>query len=136
VLTGLGLDTYDALHAIMEFDGGMVGSFSSCWVLPRSLPLVYQFRHEMVGSAGAMRVDLTDQMLHKATDRYEHPSTIGVSASGALTSPPALMFADFITALGSGGKMPCPLDEGLINVAAVAAIHESAETQRRVEVRV
>ena len=67
VLAARGLDTYDAIHAVIDFDGGMVGAFSSCWVLPESLPLPYQFRHEMVGSRGSMRADLTDQMLHLAT---------------------------------------------------------------------
>jgi len=136
VLAARGIDTYDAIHAVVEFDGGMVGSFSSCWVLPRSLPLVFQFRHEMVGTAGSVRADLTDQMLHKATDRYEHPSTLGVTMTGALTSPPAQMFADFVSALQGGGELPCPLEDGLVNVAAVAAIHESIETGGAVEVRV
>ena len=135
VLTARGIDTYDAIHAVIEFDGGMTGSFSSCWVLPRSIPLVFQFRHEMVGTAGSARADLTDQMLHLAGERYEHPSTIGVSMTGALTSPPAQMFADFLSALRGGGEMPCTLADALVNVAAVAAIHESIDTGRAVEVR-
>jgi len=136
VLSGQGIDTYDAIHAVIEFDGGMVGSFSSCWVLPESLPLVFQFRHEMVGRRGSARADLTDQMLHKATDRYEHPSTVGVTMTGAATSPPAQMFAAFVSALISGGPVPCPLEDGLVNVAAIAAVHESIQAGRRVEVQV
>jgi len=144
VLAARGIDTYDAIHAVIGFDGGMVGAFSSCWVLPESIPLVFQCRHEMVGVNGSARVDLTDQMLHLATagagagrpGRYEHPSTIGVTMGGAPTSPPALMFADFVAALRTGGPMPCPLGDGLANVAAIAAIHESIETGRPVEVAV
>ena len=135
VLAERGMDTWDALHAIVEFDGGMVGSFSSCWVLPESLPLAYQFRHEMVGTSGSVRADLTDQMLHKATGRYEHPSTVGVSSSGAMGSPPGQMLAEFIRCLLSGEDLPCPLADGLTNVAAIAAIHESAETGKPVEVK-
>ncbi len=132
ILSGKGLDTYDAIHAVIAFDGGMVGSFSSCWVLPESLPLIFQFRHEMVGTAGAMRADLTDQMLHKATAaRYEHPATLGAITAG----PPAQMFGAFIAALASGAEPPCPLADGLVNVAAVAAIHESIEAAAPVEVR-
>jgi len=135
VLAAQGIDTYDAIHAVIDFDGGMVGSFSSCWVLPESLPLIFQFRHEMVGSDGAMRADLTDQMLHKATGRYEHPSTIGVTMAGAAASPPARMFAEFVSALISGAALPCPMEDGLVNVAAVAAIHESIDSGRCVEVQ-
>ncbi|MFB3891973.1 MAG: Gfo/Idh/MocA family protein [Phycisphaerae bacterium] len=135
-LAGRGIDTYDAIHAVIEFDGGMVGSFNSCWILPRSLPLIFQFRHEMVGTKGSMRADLTDQMLHKAVDRYEHPSTIGVSMTGAMTSPPALMFCQFVEAMRTGAPSPCPLADGLVNVAAIAGVHESIATGRPVDVRV
>jgi len=137
VLTGMGLDTYDAIHATIDFDGGAAGTFNSCWVLPESLPLIFQFRHEMVGTKGSVRIDLTDQMLRKATAAgYEHPSTIGVTMTGALTSPPAMMFADFIAAIAGGEPVPCPLADGLLNVAAVAAIHESIESGEPVEVTV
>jgi len=143
VLNGRGLETYDGIHAVVRFDGGMVGSFSSCWVLPQSLPLIFQFRHEMVGTEGSARADLTDQMLHKATaargdlgGKYEHPSTIGVTMTGSLTSPPAQMFAQFVAGLISGEPLGCPLEDGLVNVAAIAAIHESIETTKAVEVRV
>ncbi len=142
VLSGLGLDTYDAIHAVIDFDGGMVGAFSSCWVLPESLPLAFQFRHEVVGTGGSMRVDLTDQMLHKATragddgpGRYEHPSTIGVTMGGAVASPPGQMFAEFISSLAGGRELPCGLDEGLLNVAAIEAVHTSIETGSPVEVQ-
>lgn len=135
VLAERGIDTYDAIHAVVRFDGGMVGSFSSCWVLPESLPLIFQFRHEMVGRSGSARADLTDQMLHKAARRYEHPSTIGVTMGGAATSPPALMFAEFVSAVRGDEPMPCPLEDGLLNVAAIAAVHESIESGLPVEVR-
>ena len=83
-----------------------------------------------------MRADLTDQMLHKATaGGFEHPSTIGVTMTGAATSPPAQMFAEFVAAVAAGSPVPCPLADGLLNVAAVAAIHESIESGSPVEVR-
>lgn len=135
VLSERGIDTYDAIHAVIEFDGGMAGSFSSCWILPESLPLMFQFRHEMVGRDGTVRADLTDQMLHKATARFEHPSTIGVTMAAAATSPPALMFGEFISALLTAGALPCPLEDALVNVAAIAAIHDSIGSGQVVEVR-
>jgi len=134
ILKRRGLDTYDSIHSVIEFDGGMVGSFSSCWVLPRSIPLIFQFRHEMVGTSGAMRADLTDQMLHKATDVYEHPSTIGVTMKGALASPPAQMFSQFIEDLSSPAAPARTLEDGLLNVAAITAIHRSIETGMAVEI--
>jgi len=133
VLKSRGIDTYDFIHAVIEFDGGMVGSFSSCWVLPKSIPLIFQFRHEMVGEAGSLRADFTDQMLHKATVAYEHPATIGVSMTGAPVSPPAQMLSHFVTEVLAGGPLPCGLDQGVLNVAAISAIHQSAESGKFVQ---
>jgi len=135
ILSERGIDTLDAIHAVIAFDGGMVGSFGSCWVLPESLPLVFQFRHEMVGRSGSARADLSDQMLHVAAERYEHPSTIGVTTTGAATSPPAQMLGEFARAVRSRGPAPCPLSDGVTNVAAIAAVHESIATGGPVEVR-
>jgi len=135
VLKAAGIDTYDSIHAVIEFDGGMVGSFSSCWVLPRSIPLIFQFRHEMVGTDGAMRADFTDQMLHKATATYEHPATIGVSMTGAPVSPPGQMLTQFVGDLLAGNELPCSLEEGLLNVAAISAIHQSIESGKVIEVK-
>ncbi len=136
VLAKLGAGDWDALHAVINFDGGMVGSFTSNFVQPRSLPMVYQFRQEYVGTAGAVRLDATDQALHKATDTYEHPSTIGVPVGGGapIASPPAQMLIAFIDALAAGRPVPCPIEDGLLNVAVLLAIHESAEQGRPVDV--
>ncbi|MHC4718550.1 MAG: Gfo/Idh/MocA family protein [Planctomycetota bacterium] len=138
VLAKLGAGTWDALHAVINFDGGMVGSFTSNFVQPKSLPLAYQFRQEYVGTAGAVRLDATDQALHKATDVYEHPSTIGVPVAGGapVTSPPAQMLIAFLDAVAAGEPVPCPIEDGLLNVAVLTAIHESAERGEVMEVRV
>jgi len=46
------------------------------------------------------------------------------------------MFAEFVRALADGRDPPCPLSDGLLNVAAIAAIHTSIQTHQAVEVRV
>jgi len=136
VLEALGAGTWDALHAVINFDGGMVGSFTSNFVQPRSLPLVYQFRQEYVGTAGAVRLDVTDQALHKATDTYQHPSTIGVPVGGGtpVSSPPAQMLIAFLDAVAAGEPVPCPIEDGLLNVAVLIAIHESARRGKPMDV--
>ena len=91
--------------------------------------------HEMVGTDGSMRADLTDQMLHKATATYEHPATIGVSMTGAPVSPPAQMLAQFVRDLLAGGKLTCSLEDGILNVATISAIHRSVESGTPVEVK-
>ena len=86
--------------------------------------------------ASAARADLTDRMLRLATERCEHPATIGVTVGGSLTSPLALMCAEFVRALADRRDPPCPPSDGLLSMAAIAAIHTGIQTHRAVEVRV
>ena len=67
VLTEMGIDTFDSITATVEFAGGMVGTFSSSWIYPESIPLIYDMRFEVLGSDGALEVDLRDQNIHKMT---------------------------------------------------------------------
>ncbi|HUX21684.1 MAG TPA: Gfo/Idh/MocA family oxidoreductase, partial [Spirochaetia bacterium] len=62
ILAKMGIDTYDSITSLLEFEDGVVGTFSSSWIYPESLPLVYDLRFEILGSAGAIEVDCRDQM--------------------------------------------------------------------------
>ena len=51
-LASLGVATDDVHIALLEFANGMVASLENSWVLPRDLPLVFDFRAEFVGEKG------------------------------------------------------------------------------------
>ncbi|MGE0242251.1 MAG: Gfo/Idh/MocA family protein, partial [Parvibaculaceae bacterium] len=56
-LAGQGVDTADVHLALLEFDNGVVASLENSWVLPRDLPLVFDFKAEIVGEKGSVQID-------------------------------------------------------------------------------
>ena len=59
VLKGKGIDTPDFYEAILEFRNGGVATVENCWILPDSLPTVIDFKCQVVGSEGAVYIDLS-----------------------------------------------------------------------------
>ena len=54
-LAAQGVDTADVHLALLEFDNGAVASLENSWVLPRDLPLIFDFKMEIVGEKGSAR---------------------------------------------------------------------------------
>lgn len=67
VLRSKGIDTPDFYQAILEFKGGGVATIENCWILPDSLPTIIDFKCELIGSYGAIYLDLSS---HGAIEEY------------------------------------------------------------------
>lgn len=65
VLKGKGLDTPDFYEAILEFENGGVATVENCWILPDSLPTVIDFKCQVIGSEGAMYIDLSSNGINQ-----------------------------------------------------------------------
>ncbi len=59
VLRDKGVDTPDFYEAILEFKNGGVATVENCWILPDSLPTVIDFKCQIIGSEGAVYMDLS-----------------------------------------------------------------------------
>ncbi len=125
VLTGMGIDTFDSITATVEFAGGMVGTFSSSWIYPESIPLIYDMRFEVLGSGGALEVDLRDQNIHKMTSRYSHPPTLGRDIYGKPVGFAAEMLNSFIDNVKDGTEPLVDLQDALNGVNIVDTIHRA-----------
>ena len=134
VLAGMGIETLDSISALLEFEDGGHADLSSCWTYPESLPLVYDFRMDLVGSKGAIQIDLRDQMIHKLTDRYSHPPTLGRPIHGKPVGFAAEMLYSFADAIRQDREPLVSLDEALYGVRVVDAIHRSVESGQVEEV--
>lgn len=128
-LTGLGIDVYDTIQALFTFESGIVASIESCWILPEGMPLIFDFQYEVVGTESAAFVDTHDQMVHLATrDRFVHPKTLLMDYRGQLVGHSQQMFDSFVRAV-EGDQAPLVNElDGLHNVEAIAAVHESLRT--------
>ena len=134
ILAKMGIDTYDSITSLLEFEDGVVGTFSSSWIYPESLPLVYDLRFEILGSAGAIEVDCRDQMIHKMTDVYSHPGTLGREIYGKPIGFAAEMLNSFVDNVRLNTEPLVDLDQALYGVKIIDAIHRSITTGKVVEV--
>jgi predicted dehydrogenase len=131
----LGLDTWDALQAILHFDDGSQAVFETCWILPTSLPTVFDFKFEIVGRRGALFIDTQDQMVHQASQTYTYPGTLVSEVDGRLRGFPIDMVDSFIASLAEGREPSATIEEGHQVTRIVAAIHESAQQEQAIALR-
>lgn len=126
VLRERGVDTLDWMTALVDFPGQTLTTLNSNWIYPESLPLIYDLRVDVVGSRGALAVDLRDQMIHKMVDRYSHPPTLGRPIYGRPVGFAAAMLDDFIDNVRLGTAPRVSIEEALENVRIIEKIHHSA----------
>lgn len=128
-LVSMGIDTYDSIQAVVTFDDQTHATFTTSWILPESMPLIYDFKYEIIGEDGALYVDLSDQMVRQAGGgQYKHVHTLGTPINGALTSAPSYMLNSFIDNIRLDTEPEAGAKDGLMNTKLVHAIHRSMET--------
>lgn len=135
VLVSKGIDTFDSLQACITYTDGTQGMFESSWVLPIGLPIVFDFRFEIVGTQGSISINTHDQMLHIITDAYRHQGTLDMDVNGRLLGQTAFNYQAFIDALSEGRKPSPSLEEGVENVRVLEAVHRSAESGEVIRLR-
>ncbi|MBP1990631.1 Gfo/Idh/MocA family protein [Paenibacillus eucommiae] len=127
-LVSMGLDTYDSIQAVVTFDDDTHATFTTSWILPESMPLIYDFKYEIIGEHGALYVDLADQMVRRAGTDYKHLHTLGTPINGMLTSSPSYMLNSFIDNIRLDTEPTSDAAAGLLNTRLVHAIHRSMES--------
>jgi predicted dehydrogenase len=130
VLLSLGVDTWDSIHAILKFDDGTHAIFETCWILPTSLPTLFDFKFEIVGQHGALFIDTQDQMVHQASQMFTYPGTLVTEVDGRLRGFPVDMLDSFIACLVENRPPATTAEYGAWVTRIVAAIHESAQCEQ------
>jgi predicted dehydrogenase len=125
VLPALGVDTYDTICTTVSFHGDMQALFETSWVLPQTLPTVFDFKLEIVGDKGAMYGDMQDQMVHQNTDRFTYPGTLVVDVYGQQRGFPLYMLDSFIESVQTGERPLATVEEGYEVTRVIDAVHRS-----------
>jgi predicted dehydrogenase len=133
VLQAQGIDTYDWLITTVTFTDGTAGTFRSCWIYPKSMPLIYDFRYELVGTKGALSIDLRDQMVHKMTDIYTHPGTVARPIHHKPFGHSREMLDAFIDNIRLDTEPLVKLDEAAYVTEIMDAVHRSAKTKKEIK---
>jgi len=126
-LAGMGIPTWDYVHAMVKYDDGTDGIFESAWVLPDSMPTTVDFKFQIVGSEGSLWMDTFEQTSWKATkEKFNYPRVLAwrVPAWGS-----------FIDRVQRNDNTMQYIEDGLDNTNLLVAVHESLETGKIVEIK-
>lgn len=143
-LTSLGIDTYDSIHAELEFEGGAVFGVDVNWIVPENFAAVVNQGSRFVGSEGLLELDTQDRGFGGAWG--DGPwQTINVNSAHSYTDcqgrtnhhgyfiNPTKEFMGMVSHLKKGGKL-CSLEgsypsgrDGRQATAVALAVHQSLE---------
>ncbi len=135
VLSARGIDTWDVIEALVEYDDGAVGRFTSGWVLPNGFPIIYEFKMRFVGADGLIDIDMSDQGIHLAdANRLLHPHAASGLIRGRYVGSLFNMLRDFLRDLREGREPSVTARDGLENTRFLVTVHQSLETGRPVDI--
>jgi predicted dehydrogenase len=136
-LAGKGVDTADVHLALLEFDNGVVASLENSWVLPRDLPLVFDFRVEIVGEKGSVQIDTAQNGTFRkyAGNGLRGGDMLGVTpaAGGRIGGFVMEAIARFVDAVALDAPVLADANDGLQVTRVLTAIEEAARTGKGVE---
>jgi predicted dehydrogenase len=137
VLRELGVDVPDFHTALVEFSGGAVVNLESAWILPQSAPNLFDFKVEVLGSAGAITVNASD---HRVIETFSAegsrlPDVLGLphSESPRLHGFVLEAVARFVDAVANDGPLLATGEDGLRVTRVLTAIAESAASGHPVD---
>lgn len=131
-LVSMGIDTYDAIQALVTFTDGTSAQFSTAWVMPEGMPVIADMKFELIGEEDSIFVDMAPQMVQQVGKRFDYMRTLATPMNGHLTASPCYMLHDFIDKIRLGQPVESNEDAGLINTKIIAAVHESLVTHQPV----
>jgi predicted dehydrogenase len=137
VLKAKGVDTPDFYQAILEFRNGGVATIENCWILPDSLPTIIDFKCEIIGSEGAVYMDISG---HNAIKTY----TVNKASNPDLFVAPVIhgrqmgfaveSIKHFIDCVVNDKDLMVTGEDGLANTKIISAIRKSSQTGKPIEI--
>ncbi len=138
VLAAKGVNTPDFFHTIVELKGGGVAHVENCWIMSTAMPTVFDFKCEFIGSEGTAFIDCSS---HRMLQKFSSKEISPISSSPGTSYPDVAVATEVHGKPGGFGiesilhfadcvvhdKEPLVTpEEGVRNVAALVAVHESA----------
>ncbi|MFA5858976.1 MAG: Gfo/Idh/MocA family oxidoreductase [Elusimicrobiota bacterium] len=135
VLKSKGIDTYDAVQAIIKFEHSFA-TIESSWILPPAWPNLCEFAVSLHGTKGRVEIDLSDQCYRVADSKsYSRPFIIGKeSIHGETVGFVPLPIKHFITCVIENKTPVVSPEDALLNVKILEAIVKSLSTGKVVKV--
>lgn len=134
VLSSKGVDTYDAIQAIVKFKGGASAVFQSSWLFPDSYPTIVDSFIQIIGSKGCIVIDRNRQNLEVCVEgkyNFQDNHTIFGSHRG----PTRLSIEHFVDCVINDKEPMTSLENGRAIVEIISAIHKSIATSKPVKLQ-
>jgi len=134
ILSGRGIDCWDAIQALVQFESCFV-TFETSWVVPAGSASVVDSRFVLYGESGKVDYDWAYNGLTFVRDRVEYPwIPIGTrDRYGHLTHFVYEPMRHFVDCLAGTALPEASFDDGLRNVVVIDAIRRSLAEKRPVE---
>ncbi|HHW09812.1 MAG TPA: Gfo/Idh/MocA family oxidoreductase [Firmicutes bacterium] len=135
VLKGMGYDTYDAIQALVRFDGDAIATFESAWIYPDTYPTLTDSFIELVMERGVIHIDRQREMVD-AVDNEKHyypKSNLSCEIEGRLQGAFKYCIEHFLHCAETGAMPMTSAADARKTAEVVAAIHRSLETGQVVE---
>jgi predicted dehydrogenase len=129
VLAAKGVDTWDCIQALVEFDRCQV-TFETSWVVPNANPSVTDCHMTFYGSTGKIEYDQDYSGISFTTDKYSYP-WVPLGAKDRYGRLDHYMYAPmryFVDCVLDGREPECPFSDGLTGVAMIHAVLRSLES--------
>jgi predicted dehydrogenase len=134
ILAGKGVDTYDAIQALVMFENAFA-TVDTAWIVPMSWPRL-DFRMDFLGTKGKLEIEPTGRSIGVGThERFSTPFISGRQIFDdkllGFFREPILHFLDCVRS-----DKPClvDVDDGLMVTRIIVAIEKSIETGAIVEI--
>lgn len=134
VLREHGLDCLDAVQAQVRYSKGLATA-EACWVLPDGWPSVIDFKVSLVGTKGKIDAVCDHQGLAFTSRRHDTPFLMSsLEIDGRATGFMHLPMRHFVRCVLGDTEPSVSGEDGLVNVATIAAIERSLATGRPAKV--
>ncbi len=135
ILVRQGIDTLDAVQAVVRFDDDTTAVLDSSWTLPDgNMPSDVPFRFEVRGEKGTISIDLAHQSIAvSGANGYRWPRTYFPVIDGRLEAFPAWMVRKFVENVRDGSKPDVGIEHALAVTEVQAAIELSIAERRAID---
>jgi len=137
VLAAKGVDTWDCIQAIVEFDTCRI-TFETSWIVPNANPSVTDCHMTLYGSTGKIEYDQDFAGISFTTDKHRYP-WVPLGKKDRYGRLDHFMYAPmryFVDCVLDGVPPQCTIADGLANVAMIDAVLRSLETGQPADISV
>ncbi|HEY8455601.1 MAG TPA: Gfo/Idh/MocA family oxidoreductase [Actinopolymorphaceae bacterium] len=137
VLQAKGVDTWDCIQAIVEFDSCHV-TFETSWIVPNGNPSVLDCHASLYGDKGKIDLDQDYSGIAFVSDTKTSYPWVPLGKKDRWGRLDHYMYAPmryFVDCVLDDRTPECPLRDGLVGVAMIHAVVRSLETGQPVDVQ-